>query len=68
MARTEAVPPAHCLGLRLAGDAIEETDRRGNRIVDETLLILSNVHYHPVSFLLPAHRRRRVGSGLGDER
>jgi hypothetical protein len=65
MARTETVPPAHCIGLRLAGDAIEETERRGNRIVDETLLILSNVHYHPVSRLTDG---RRVGSGLGDER
>jgi isoamylase len=49
-------PHARCLGLRLAGDAIEEADTRGNRIVDDTLLILLNAHYEPLSFLLPAHR------------
>ncbi len=47
---------ARCLGLRLAGDAIEELDARGNRIVDQTLLILLNAHYQPIPFRLPAHR------------
>ena len=49
---------ARCFGLRLAGDAIEELDDRGNRIVDDTLLILLNAHHEPVSFTLPAHRRK----------
>jgi glycogen operon protein len=47
---------ARCLGLRLAGDAIEEVDTRGNRIVDDTLLILLNAHYEPIPFALPIHR------------
>jgi isoamylase len=47
---------ARCLGLRLAGDGLEEVDTRGNRIVDETLLILLNAHYEPIPFRLPAHR------------
>ncbi len=47
-----------CFGLRLAGDAIEELDDRGNRIVDDTLLILLNAHYETISFRLPAHRRK----------
>lgn len=51
-------PSARCLGLRLAGDAIEEVDARGNRIVDDTLLILLNAHYEPIPFILPAHRAR----------
>ncbi len=51
-------PDAHCLGLRLAGDAIEEVDARGNRIVDDTLLILLNAHHDPLSFVLPAHRAK----------
>jgi pullulanase/glycogen debranching enzyme len=51
-------PSVHCLGLRLAGDAIEDTDARGNRILDDTLLILLNAHYEPLSFVLPAHRRK----------
>jgi glycogen operon protein len=49
---------ARCFGLRLAGDAIEELDDRGNPIVDDTLLILLNAHHEPVSFTLPAHRRK----------
>ena len=51
-------PSARCLGLRLAGDAIEDVDARGNRIVDDTLLILLNAHYESIFFVLPAHRAR----------
>jgi glycogen operon protein len=51
-------PYARCLGLRLAGDAIEEVDNRGNRIVDDTLLILLNAHHEPIPFVLPAHRSK----------
>jgi glycogen operon protein len=51
-------PDAYCLGLRLAGDAIEEVDARGNRLVDDTLLILLNAHHEPISFVLPAHRAK----------
>jgi glycogen operon protein len=52
-------PQAHSLGLRLAGDAIEEVDARGNRIVDDTLLILLNAHSAPSPFSLPAQRAKR---------
>jgi glycogen operon protein len=51
-------PETRCFGLRLAGDAIEEVDDRGNRIVDDTLLILLNAHHERVAFTLPAHRRK----------
>jgi hypothetical protein len=44
------------LGVRLAGDAIDETDERGHRITDDTLLLLLNAHHRSVSFVLPAHR------------
>jgi glycogen operon protein len=47
-----------CFALRLAGDAIEELDDRGNRIVDDTLLILLNAHHEAIPFTLPAHRRK----------
>jgi isoamylase len=47
-----------CFGLRLAGDAIEELDDRGNRIADDSLLILLNAHYEAIPFTLPAHRRK----------
>ena len=43
-----------CFGLSLAGDAIHETDPRGNRIIDDTLLILLNGHHESVPFVLPA--------------
>ena len=42
-----------CFGVTLVGDAINETDARGNRIVDETLLILLNAHHEAVPFTLP---------------
>jgi isoamylase len=51
-------PIARCLGLRLAGDAIDEVDDRGRRITDDTLLILLNAHHEPIPFILPAHRAR----------
>jgi glycogen operon protein len=49
-------PEMRCVGERLAGDAIEATDEHGNRIVDDTLLMLLNAHYESVPFVLPAHR------------
>jgi len=51
-------PETRCFGLRLAGDAIEEVDARGNRILDDTLLILLNADQKAVPFVLPAHRRK----------
>jgi glycogen operon protein len=46
-----------CLGIRLAGDAIEEADPKGQPIVDETFLVLLNAHHEPLPFILPAHKR-----------
>lgn len=43
-----------CLGIRLAGDMIEEKDERGNRIVGDTLLLLFNGHHETVQFTFPA--------------
>jgi isoamylase len=47
-----------CLGVRLAGDAIEEVDAQGQPIVGDTFLVLLNAYHEPVSFVLPAHRAR----------
>jgi isoamylase len=47
-----------CLGLRLAGDAIEEVDEEGEPIRDDTFLLLLNAHHEPLDFVLPAHRAR----------
>lgn len=46
-------PMIRYLGLRLAGDSIEEVDEHGEQIFDDTLLILLNAHYEPVNFTLP---------------
>jgi isoamylase len=48
--RAQAV---HTIGLRLAGDAIEERGPRGERIVDDTLLLVLNAADDEVAFQLP---------------
>ena len=48
-----------CLGMRLGGDAIEETDDRGVRPVDDTLLALFNADDRDVAFTLPEDGRGR---------
>ena len=42
-----------CMGMRLAGDVIGETDERGEPIVGDTLLVLMNAHHEPIPFTLP---------------
>ena len=63
-------PSSHtrCFGLRLSGDAVDEVDARGERIVDDTLLILVNAHHEPIPFVLPAHRRGVRWEALLDTR
>jgi glycogen operon protein len=46
-----------CLGVRLAGHAIEEKDPKGRPLLDETYLMLLNAHHEPRPFTLPAHKR-----------
>jgi glycogen operon protein len=46
-------PGVHAIGLRLAGDAIEERGPRGERIVDDTLLMVLNAADAAVAFHLP---------------
>lgn len=50
-------PNVRHLGVRLAGDAIDEVDDRGRPIVDDTLLMLLNADDKPVMFRLPADGR-----------
>ena len=47
------------VGLRLAGDAIGEEGEQGERIVDDTLLLILNAAEEPVDFPLPNHGGRR---------
>ncbi|MCC6737479.1 MAG: glycogen debranching enzyme GlgX, partial [Planctomycetia bacterium] len=49
-----SAPFVRCLGLRLAGDAIDEMDADGNRISGDTLLILFNAHHAAIQFTLPS--------------
>jgi glycogen operon protein len=46
------------IGLRLAGDAIDERGPRGERIVDDTLLMILNAAEEPAQFRLPDGSRR----------
>jgi isoamylase len=46
-------PNVHCLGVRLNGDAIDEVDERGERIIGDTLLLLLNAASDGVLFTLP---------------
>ena len=46
-------PDVRCLGVRLNGDAIDELDERGERVVGDTLLLLLNGDPEPVAFVLP---------------
>jgi len=46
-------PAVRCLGVRLNGDAIDELDERGERVVSDTLLLLLNADAAPIAFVLP---------------
>ncbi|HSJ00714.1 MAG TPA: glycogen debranching protein GlgX [Patescibacteria group bacterium] len=48
-------PGVKTLGVQFAGDAIDERGPRGERIVDDTLLIILNADDRPVAFTLPNH-------------
>jgi glycogen operon protein len=45
---------AKTLGMLLYGEGIEELDSRGDRILDDTFLVLMNAHHEAVPFALPA--------------
>jgi glycogen operon protein len=49
---------SRCLGLQLAGDAIEEFDDEGLSIRDDTFLILLNADDLALPFVLPNHQPR----------
>jgi len=54
---------ARCLGVFLAGKAIDEFDERGQRITDVNMILLLNAHHEAVHFNIPeqpAHARWQV--------
>ena len=53
--RNWARDSVRCLGVLLAGDAIDELDERGERSVGDTLLLLLNSGSEGVLFRLPGH-------------
>jgi glycogen operon protein len=57
-----------CFGLSLSGDAVDEVDSRGNKIIDDTFLILLNAHHEAVPFSLPGPRGRRQWQVILDTR
>jgi glycogen operon protein len=44
------------IGVFFNGETIPSPDARGERVVDDTFLILFNAHYEPLVFTLPAKR------------
>ncbi|MFZ0500632.1 MAG: glycogen debranching protein GlgX [Steroidobacteraceae bacterium] len=46
------LPFARCLGLYLAGAAIERRDRRGRLVTDNNFVLLYNAHHEPIPFQL----------------
>jgi glycogen operon protein len=50
------VSSTRSLAMLLSGDAINELDERGNEIVDDTMLMLINAHWEPISFVMPGYR------------
>jgi glycogen operon protein len=44
---------ARCLGVYFAGEALDETDRRGRPLYDGNFLLLLNAHHELVPFILP---------------
>jgi glycogen operon protein len=55
-----------CMGLRLAGDLINDVDERGEPIVGDTLLMLINAHHEPLPFTLPTTSEGQVWEVLID--
>jgi isoamylase len=45
---------ARCLGVYFGGDALNECDRRGRPLVDDSFLLLVNAYHEPIDFTLPA--------------
>jgi isoamylase len=54
------VPYARCLGLYLAGAAIERRDRRGRLVTDSSFVLLCNAHHEPIPFQLPEPLAEKV--------
>jgi len=45
---------ARCLAVYLAGDGLNEVDRRGRSLRDDDFLMLFNAHHEEIAFVLPS--------------
>jgi glycogen operon protein len=61
-------PQVKCLGVRVAGDLMNEVSERGEPIVGDTLLLLLNGHWEEIPFTLPATTEGQVWETLIDTR
>ena len=61
-----SAPSARCLGYVLSGEALDEIDERGEKIVGSSLLLLLNAHHEPLSFQMPRGRQRQEWECLLD--
>jgi glycogen operon protein len=55
-----------CLGMLLAGDAMDEVDERGQPLRGDTLLVLLNAHHEEIPFRLPSASAGRFWERLAD--
>ena len=55
-----------CIGIRLAGDLMNEVDERGEPIAGDTLFLMFNAHWEPIQFSLPIPRDGRVWEAMVD--
>ncbi len=56
LARRDWEQPDGALGIFLNGEEISSLTARGERVVDESFIVLVNAHREPVDFVLPARR------------
>jgi isoamylase len=61
-------PFIKCLGVRLAGDIINEVDERGEPISGDSLLLILNAHWEEIHFTMPAARTEHIWETLLDTR
>ena len=61
-------PHVKCLGVRVAGDLMNEVNERGEPIVGDTLLLLLNGHWEEIPFTLPSTSHDQVWETLVDTR
>jgi glycogen operon protein len=61
-------PFVKCMGMRLAGDVMNEVDERGEPIVGDTLLLLLNHYWEEMPFALPETKEGQVWETMIDTR